>query len=291
VLSRHRPRFTGSTPQHLAQPRHNCLNIGGHEVSFARAVTEHTERHRTVPQLFSDRVCTNATVYDRRMERELAHALQSLHGIGGDDHVRVCLLDRGDERMGCLSIGMQNQNGGGRKGHFCSMRLMPGRCPIPIQQPASSGEWRNFSQQSSLRSRRNPLGASKMRADPERWRRRGGDVLTAAATMHDAETARAVRQVALGYRALAEHAERYPTARPPSMTGMSFGPEAFATICQAYDDAWRVLSATTGIRPEEIEIARVELAAAILALAGEGGRDVSALRDGALQMLALGYRL
>lgn len=125
----------------------------------------------------------------------------------------------------------------------------------------------------------------------ERWRRQSADALTAAATMSDAGMARAMWHIAIGYRVLAERAERGVITPPAPASSVSYGPEALATICRAFDDAWQVISANAGTDPEDIQVARVELANAILAVADEDTRDANAVRNATLEALAMGYRL
>jgi hypothetical protein len=70
----------------------------------------------------------------------------------------------------------------------------------------------------------------------------------------------------------------------------SYGPEALKTIGQAFDEAWREIAGNFGSDPVEIEAARLKLADAVLSVAAEDSRDVEALKNGALQAMALGYR-
>jgi hypothetical protein len=58
---------------------------------------------------------------------------------------------------------------------------------------------------------------------------------------------------------------------------------------QAFDEAW-VLIAGNFATPEEIEIAKLLLADAILSVATQGSCDVVALKSGALQALAMDCR-
>jgi hypothetical protein len=70
----------------------------------------------------------------------------------------------------------------------------------------------------------------------------------------------------------------------------SYGPEALKAIGQAFDDAWREIAGNFGDDPAEIEAARLKLANAVLSVAAEDRRDVEALKNGALQAMALRYR-
>jgi hypothetical protein len=70
----------------------------------------------------------------------------------------------------------------------------------------------------------------------------------------------------------------------------SFGPEALKAIGDAFDTAWREIAGNFGNDPRDIELARVRLANAVLSVACDESRDVEALKNGALQALALAYR-
>ena len=94
-------------------------------------------------------------------------------------------------------------------------------------------------------------------------------------------------QIAAAYERLAEHATRRAAANLQATPGVSFGPEVLAAICRAFDDAWRLLAPMAGDEPHEIEATRLQLANAVLAVADEDSRVPSALRDAALQALAL----
>ena len=72
--------------------------------------------------------------------------------------------------------------------------------------------------------------------------------------------------------------------------GAAFGPETLKVVCQAFDDAWRDIEGNFGNDPRDIEMARVKLANAVLSMANEDSRNVEALKNGALQALALDYR-
>jgi hypothetical protein len=74
------------------------------------------------------------------------------------------------------------------------------------------------------------------------------------------------------------------------VNGASFGPEALKAIGQAFDKAWGEIGGNFGSDPAEIEAARLKLANALLSIATEDSRDVGALKDNALQAVALGYR-
>jgi hypothetical protein len=70
----------------------------------------------------------------------------------------------------------------------------------------------------------------------------------------------------------------------------SFGPEALKAIGEAFDAAWHDIAANFGNHPQDIELARLRLANAVLSVACEESRDVEALKNGALQAMALRYR-
>jgi hypothetical protein len=72
--------------------------------------------------------------------------------------------------------------------------------------------------------------------------------------------------------------------------GASFGPDAVKAIGQAFDEAWKQISGNFGNDPTEIEEARLKLAKAVLSVADDDSRDVEALKQAALQRMALDYR-
>src|SRR4051794_24576917 len=74
----------------------------------------------------------------------------------------------------------------------------------------------------------------------ERWRALTEEALAAATRVADRDSARILWQIALGYRRLAQHAERRLKGRV-ARPAVSYGPEALTAICQAFDEAWRVL--------------------------------------------------
>jgi hypothetical protein len=78
-------------------------------------------------------------------------------------------------------------------------------------------------------------------------------------------------------------------ARRP-IDGASFGPETLKAMGQAFDQAWAEIAANFGHDPILIEGARLRLADALLSVATEGSTDVAALKNGALQAMALDYR-
>jgi hypothetical protein len=72
--------------------------------------------------------------------------------------------------------------------------------------------------------------------------------------------------------------------------GASFGPEILKAIGEAFDLAWAEIAGNFGGDPFDVERARLRLAEAMLSIATEDSRDVEALKNGALQAMALGYR-
>ena len=59
---------------------------------------------------------------------------------------------------------------------------------------------------------------------------------------------------------------------------------------QAFDEAWKEIAANFGNEPAVIESARLRLAQALLSVADDNSRDVEALKQAALQRMALDYR-
>jgi hypothetical protein len=59
---------------------------------------------------------------------------------------------------------------------------------------------------------------------------------------------------------------------------------------QAFDEAWRSIERNFGGDANDIERARMRLAEALLSIANEDSRDVEALKNGALQVMAVRYR-
>jgi hypothetical protein len=126
--------------------------------------------------------------------------------------------------------------------------------------------------------------------DPDRWRAEAVSVSAAAARMVDSEARTTMWQIAIGYRQMAEHAERRRAGAPAVPSGVTFGPEALRAIGEAFDQAWGRVAHHFGDDPLRFETARAQLASALLSVADEDSRDVSALRDAALSAFALSYR-
>ena len=71
--------------------------------------------------------------------------------------------------------------------------------------------------------------------------------------------------------------------------GASFGPETLKVIGQAFDEAWAQIAGNYGNDAQDIDKARMRLAEAMLSVAAEDSRDAEALKNGALQVMALSY--
>jgi len=69
----------------------------------------------------------------------------------------------------------------------------------------------------------------------------------------------------------------------------TYDPATLKVICQAFDEAWASIAEFYDA-PTEIEDTRLRLANSVLRVAGLYGTDVEAMKDGALQHLALNYR-
>ena len=73
------------------------------------------------------------------------------------------------------------------------------------------------------------------------------------------------------------------------LEGASFDPDTLKALGQALDAGWASIAHLYG-GPLEIESARLRLANSLLAVANLHGRDVEALKNAALQHMALNYR-
>lgn len=62
-------------------------------------------------------------------------------------------------------------------------------------------------------------------------------------------------------------------------------------IGKAFDQAWNDIAPNFGDNPTVIEAARMRLAHAVLSVAKNESRDVNELKNAALQVFALAYRL
>ena len=72
--------------------------------------------------------------------------------------------------------------------------------------------------------------------------------------------------------------------------GASFGPETVKAMGEAFDQAWAEVAGNFGDNPSQIASARLRLADAVISVTTEGSTDVAALKNGALQAMALDYR-
>jgi hypothetical protein len=72
--------------------------------------------------------------------------------------------------------------------------------------------------------------------------------------------------------------------------GATYGPEALRALGKAFDAAWSEIAANFGSDAMDIERARLRLARALLAIAGEDSRDSDVLKRAALERMALDYR-
>jgi hypothetical protein len=146
--------------------------------------------------------------------------------------------------------------------------------------------------------------------DATYWRARASDARLLAQQMTSPDTRLGMLQIAVGYEALANHAER--RARKPTrvvdsgvperseidatgegaqpMEGASFGPDALKAICRAFDIAWRSIAAQFAGDQAKAEAARIALANCLLSVADEDSRDVEVLATGALDALTVEQR-
>jgi hypothetical protein len=74
------------------------------------------------------------------------------------------------------------------------------------------------------------------------------------------------------------------------IAGAAYGPEALKVIGQAFDEASCDIAGNFGDDPPDIEKARNRLARAILSIADDDSRNVSVLRQAALERMALDYK-
>ena len=72
--------------------------------------------------------------------------------------------------------------------------------------------------------------------------------------------------------------------------GASYGPEAVKVMGEAFDRAWLAIADNFGNDEHDIQSARGKLAEALLSVAGEQSMDPEALKNRALQEMALQYR-
>ena|SRR5690349_22571723 len=72
--------------------------------------------------------------------------------------------------------------------------------------------------------------------------------------------------------------------------GASYGPEVVKAMGEAFDRAWSSIAGNFGNEEREIQGARRKLAEALLSVASEHERDPEALKNRALQAMALQHR-
>ena len=70
----------------------------------------------------------------------------------------------------------------------------------------------------------------------------------------------------------------------------SYGPETLHVIFQVFDEAWGEIAKTFGNDAQDIKRARMRLAHALLAVAGEGSDDAGTLKGNALRVMAMSTR-
>jgi hypothetical protein len=71
----------------------------------------------------------------------------------------------------------------------------------------------------------------------------------------------------------------------------SYGPEALKIICQAFDEAWADIAGNFGDDPQTRETERLKLANVILSFSHDKIADVKQVKNSALEVLALLYRV
>jgi hypothetical protein len=72
--------------------------------------------------------------------------------------------------------------------------------------------------------------------------------------------------------------------------GSLHDPETLKIIGMAFDDGWAEIAGHFGSDARPIERARLQLAHAVLAVAGTDCRDAEALKNAALQVMAINFR-
>ena len=73
------------------------------------------------------------------------------------------------------------------------------------------------------------------------------------------------------------------------LEGASYDPATVEAICQAFDEAWDSISHHYST-DREIEAARLTLAESTLAIAWRHGNDVHAIKNAALEHMAMSYK-
>ena len=142
--------------------------------------------------------------------------------------------------------------------------------------------------------------------DAAYWRTRATDARLLSQQMTRPDTRLSMLQIAVGYEALANYAERRAkkprrlvdsgvperseTGEGQPMEGASFGPDALKAICRAFDIAWRAIAKQFAGDQAKAEAVRIALANCLLSLADEDSRDVEVLATAALDSLAVEQR-
>jgi hypothetical protein len=67
--------------------------------------------------------------------------------------------------------------------------------------------------------------------------------------------------------------------------GAAYGPEALKVIGRAFDEAWQAIAGNFSSDANVVSAARMNLAEAILSVANDDSRDVSALKQAALDVI------
>ena len=70
----------------------------------------------------------------------------------------------------------------------------------------------------------------------------------------------------------------------------AFGPEGLKVLFEAFDDAWKSIEGNFGGDAAAVEAARSRLANTVLAIARDGVSDPVAIKNAALQAIALDYK-
>lgn len=121
-----------------------------------------------------------------------------------------------------------------------------------------------------------------------RWRRLEAEARVIGLSMADLESKRVMLSIADGYKRLAERAELRDAKQ--FIDGTWFGPDALKAIGEAFDAAWADISRNFTGNAIQIEVARQQLATALLSIASEQSRNVQVLKNAALLRMALDYR-
>ena len=69
------------------------------------------------------------------------------------------------------------------------------------------------------------------------------------------------------------------------INGSHLDPDTLRVVFEAFDQAWETIAPIYS-KPEDIEVARLKLAEAVLSLAQNGATEVAVLKEGALAVYA-----